>query len=118
MKTWLKISKLQCHLLFLRICKREGILPKFVQFKIPSTHQCHQRAIRSCYREILRNEIKMRKRQINECYKIYNNLNTLIAIDIDNATIDQISTIMKEIERDKVTLGNNSLKRIACIKKI
>ena len=51
------------------------------------------------------NEIRMKKRQINECYKIYNNFKTLIATDIDNDTIDQISTIMKEIERDKAHYG-------------
>ena len=114
-KISLKISKLNCHLLFLKTCKREGILPRFVQFKIPSTHQCHQRAIRICYHEILTNEIKIRTRQINECYKIYNNLKTLIATDVDNDTIDPMSIIMNEIKRDKATLWTTThSKKITC----
>ncbi|CAF3620444.1 unnamed protein product [Rotaria socialis] len=102
-KTLFKISKIKCDLSFLKSCKREKVLPTFVQFKVPSTHLSHQRAIQNCFREILINEIKVKKRQLTECYRIYNNLKSLLDSDLHKKISDEISIIINEIDKGKVT---------------
>ena len=73
-KASFKISKLKCDLNFLKSCKRENLLPTFVRFKIPLTYERHKTAIQNCYREILKNEINVKKRQLSQLYRICNNL--------------------------------------------
>ena len=81
-KILFRISKIKSDLLFLKTCKKENILPNFTRIKIPITHQHHKRAIQLCYRELLLNEIKIKKRLLTQNYKVYTNLKPLIAVDL------------------------------------
>ena len=51
----LEISKIKHDLIFLKTCKTENLLSKFVQFKISTSYQQHQYVIKKCYRQILLN---------------------------------------------------------------
>ena len=102
-KTSFKISKLKCDLNFLKSCNREHLLPTFVRFKIPLTYERYQTAIQNCYREILKNEIKVKKRQLSQLYRICNNLKLRLKSDLDDIIRNQISKIITEIEKEKGT---------------
>ena len=91
-------------LLFLKTCKRESLVPTFTRIKIPVTHQHHKRAIKLCYREILINEIKIKKRLLTQNYKVYNNLKSHIEVDLDKDTRDLIFAIINEIDNEKMML--------------
>jgi len=118
-KTEFKISKLKCDLFFLKTCKRETLTPNFVQFKIPLTHQHYQRAIRKCYREILLNEIKIKKQQLTECYRLYKNLKSLIESDLDHDVLKNISTIIKEMSDEKEIIWKEThLKKLNALREL
>jgi hypothetical protein len=102
-KTLFKIAKLKCDLLFLKTCKKESLLPNFVQFRIPSTHQHHQKAIQNCYREILVNELKLKKRQLTSTYKFNNNLKSLIEHELDKSNHEQVLIILNEMATERIT---------------
>ncbi|CAF1601783.1 unnamed protein product, partial [Didymodactylos carnosus] len=106
-KLRIKLCKLKCDLIFLKVCKRENLLPKFVTFKIPSTHQHHQRAIQNCYRAILINEIKIKKRQLSQLYKMCKNLESSIQVEMDPVIKSRIRTIIKELEKEKEIVFRN-----------
>ena len=62
-KCQLKMCKTRLHFDYLKICKREKLIPKFVRFKIPSTHQHYRRAINNCYEQMVLDELKNKKRE-------------------------------------------------------
>ena len=52
-KLLLKLNKLKHDLIFLKTCKKEGLIPKFVRFHVSPTHAIYRKAIHQCYQQIL-----------------------------------------------------------------
>jgi len=102
-KTLFKISKLKCDLLFLKSCKRENLLPNFVRFRVPSTYHRHQEAIQNCYRDILKNEIKVKRRQLSQTYRMIINLKSSFITEIDDDIMNQVFKVIHELEKEKTS---------------
>lgn len=102
-KANLDISKIKHDLIFLKTCKTENLLPKFVQFKISSSYRQHQYIIEKCYHKILINEIKLKKRKLTQSYHILNNLKSLLELEIDQNQTTEIFKIVNEIVKEKET---------------
>ncbi|CAF4033849.1 unnamed protein product [Rotaria sp. Silwood1] len=73
-KSLIKLNKIKHDLSFLKTCKKEKLIPKFVRFHVTPTHAIYKKAIRQCYQQILTDEIKYKKRQLTKEYHISNNL--------------------------------------------
>jgi hypothetical protein len=96
-KHQLKMSKTRLDLDFLKTCKREKLIPTFVQFKIPSTHQHHRRDINTCYEQIIINELKCKKSELTRLYRISRNFKTLINLDLNHLIICRIERIINKM---------------------
>ena len=93
----LKMSKTKLDMDFLRTCKREKLTPKFVQFKIPSTHQHHRRVINNCYEQMTLNELKDKKSELSRLYRIKRNFKSLIYLDLNHLLICRIERIIDKM---------------------
>ena len=96
-KLQLKLSKVKLHLKFLKTCKQEKLMPKFVQFKIPSTHTQHRSAIKRCYEEILVNEIKNKRSELTCLYHNTKNFTSLINLDLSHITKCRVLRIIDKL---------------------
>ncbi|CAF1562230.1 unnamed protein product [Adineta ricciae] len=100
-KYQLKLSKTKLDLDLLRTCKREKIIPDFVRFKIPSTHQHHRQAINNCYEQMVIHELKLKKCKLSRLYRIIRNFKTLICLDLNHLHICRVERIIHRIVASK-----------------
>ena len=102
-KYQLKMCKTRLHLDYLRICKREKLIPKFVRFKIPSTHQRYRRAINNCYEQMIVDELRSKKRELSQLYRQFKNLRSSIVLDLNHFTVCRIEKIISKLVVHKET---------------
>jgi hypothetical protein len=96
-KYQLMMSKTRLDLDFLRTCKREKLIPDFVRFKIPSTHQHHRRVINNCYEEMVCNELKYKKSRLSHLYRVIRDFKTLINLDLNHFYVCRIERIINKM---------------------
>ena len=100
-KTQLRICKVKLDLKFLKQCKIENIIPKFVQFKVPSTHLRYRRAIENCYKQILVKEIKSKSRELSRLFRHNRNPKSLIDLDLQHIHLCRVERIINELVAQK-----------------
>ena len=62
---------LKCHLdlSFLLDCKKNGVIPKFLRFKLPNRHLKNSHVYSKCQVRLLKEEIKSKQKKINTLEK-------------------------------------------------
>jgi hypothetical protein len=104
-KCQLKMSKTRLHLDYLKTCKREKLIPNFVQFKIPSTHHHYRRAINNCYEQMVLDELKFKKSELSRLYRQFRNLKSLVVLDLNHFLVCRIERIInKLVVRKELTI--------------
>ena len=96
-KLQLKMSKTRLDLEFLRTCKREKLIPIFVQFKIPSTHYHHRRVVNNCYEQMVVNELKQKKGELSGLYRTFRNFKSVINLDLNHLYVCRIERIINKL---------------------
>ena len=96
-KCQLKLSKTKLHLDYLKTCKHEKLIPKFVQFKIPSTHQHYRRAINNCYEQMVLDELKYKKSELSRLYQQFRNLKSLFVLDLSHFDVCRVERIVTKL---------------------
>ncbi|CAF2134469.1 unnamed protein product [Rotaria magnacalcarata] len=100
-KSLIKLNKIKHDLFFLKTCKKENLIPKFVRFRVSPTHLCYRNAILQCYQRILNDEIKYKKRQLTKEYRLSKNLQDAIYNDIHIDDIIQLQNIFESLILEK-----------------
>ena len=107
-KFQLRISKVKLDLKFLKQRKNENIIPKFVQFKVPSTHLRYRRAIENCYKQILVKEIKSKSRELSRLFRHSRNLKSLIDLDLQHIHLCRVEKIINKLVAQKTLEWSNT----------
>ncbi|CAF4609946.1 unnamed protein product, partial [Rotaria sp. Silwood2] len=100
-KSLIKLNKIKHDLLFLKTCKTDNLIPTFIRFHVSPTHRIYGRAIHQCYQQILRDEIKWKKRQLTQSYRLSKNLESTIKADISNEHHIELQKIFETIISQK-----------------
>ncbi|CAF2010419.1 unnamed protein product [Rotaria magnacalcarata] len=79
----IKLNKIKHDLNFLKTCKKEKLILKFVRFHVTSTHAVYKKAIHQFYQNILTDEIKYKERQLTKAYHIPSNFHKTNYNDIN-----------------------------------
>ena len=94
-KSLIKLNKIKHDLVFLKNCKKENLILTFVGFHVSRTHRIYERAIYQCYQQIRRDEMKWKKRQLTQSYRLSKNLQDTIKNGINNEHYIQFENIFK-----------------------
>ena len=70
-KIRLQLCKLQHDLIFIRTCKREGLVPTFARIRLANPRLTHTRVIQQCSQNILHAEIKYKKKLLSRMHRHY-----------------------------------------------
>ena len=94
-RTQLKLVKTKLDIAFLKKCKNNNLLPNFVRFRVSPTFSRHQNAINNCYKQILTQEIRIKKRKLSQLYRHSNYFKSDLSHNIDELLYSRSITIVE-----------------------
>jgi len=100
-KIQLKIAKLRLDLKFLKNCKCECLLPKFVRFRLSASHLHYSSSFVKCQQDILKCEIKLKKRELSRLYRHSNRIKDFISANVERLLYVRILTIINRLTEQR-----------------
>jgi len=87
--------KLVSDLIFLKRCRANGILPKYVQINYPSTNKRAKIVLKHAEEKLLCNEIKKIRRKLSFIDEDLNKLTTILDNTLNKETREKLSEMIK-----------------------
>jgi len=97
-KTTLKFVRLLTDLDFLKKCKENYLIPKFLQFKVANTMLLYTRAYQQCQNILFKEEINQKKKQIKYLSMILDNIYDELSNIFPPLVMSKIHEIIDEIQ--------------------
>ena len=102
-KTLLRLRKMKLDIIFLNKYKQERLLPKFIRFKISSTHFRFNGLITDGYWKMLLKEIKLKKQYLNRMYRTLHDLELSLKKKLCGLHFVRIRSILNKLVEIKTT---------------
>ena len=96
-KTLLRLRKVKLDITSLKKCKHERLLPKFIRFKILSTHSRFNGLITDYYWKILLKEIQLKKQCLNKMYRTSHDIELSLKKELLEIHFARIRSILNEL---------------------
>lgn len=101
-KTRIQIDTLKSAIAFINTCKREGLAPTFVRFRIANPHLANSRTVRKCQETILQGELKFKRRSLKQTTRHFKRLKDELRESVPHIIYVRLFSISEEIVNKKM----------------
>ncbi|CAF1520615.1 unnamed protein product, partial [Didymodactylos carnosus] len=98
----ISLRRLECDLLFLKACKKEELIPKFVRFRLANPRLATDKLIHKCYGNILQAEIRYKKKELTHLHRFVRRQKEELKHSIPNIVYLRLCTIATAIVSLKI----------------